>query len=131
MWISCLILVLTAGVYTLWPLFVKIVDENAPLRTETEGDYLTGRKAAIYRNIRELEFEYRMGRLTETDFRQLETEYKREAADILQKLDELSAPVSPVTMPEPNDKTYACPVCGAKIIPDKKFCADCGARLQV
>ena len=127
MWISCVILVFAAGGYALWPLFVKASDESAGPPTETDADYLVSRKTAVYRNIKELEFEYKMGRLTESDFQQLETEYKGEAAEILQKLDALNAPV---TKQEPNGKADACPACGAKTIPGKKFCADCGVRLQ-
>ena len=132
MWISCLILVLAAGVYVLRPLFVNAVYKSVTPPTETDNDYFTGRKTAIYRNIKELEFEYKMGRLTETDFQQLETEYKGEAAAILQKLDEMKSPDAPEIKPAPpahDDKADACPSCGAIIIPDKKFCADCGARL--
>jgi hypothetical protein len=127
MWISCVILVLAAGGYALWPLFVKTTDDTVVLPTETDEDYLAASKAAIYRNIKELEFEYKMGRLTEADFQRLETEYKGEAAEILQRIDALSASG---IMQEPDGKTDACPACGAKTIPDKKFCADCGARLQ-
>ena len=126
MWISCVILVLAAGGYVLWPLFVKTSDESAGPPAETDADYLVARKTALYRNIKELEFEYKMGRLTESDFQRLEMEYKGEAAEILQKLDVLND--SPVKQ-EPDGKTDSCPACGTKTIPDKKFCADCGARL--
>jgi hypothetical protein len=126
MWISCVILVVAAGAYALWPLFAGASDESDGLPAETDADYLVARKTALYRNIKELEFEYKMGRLTESDFRRLETEYKGEAVEILKKLDVLTAPT---IEPEPDGKSDACPACGAKTIPGKKFCADCGARL--
>jgi len=126
MWISCVILVFAAGVYTLWPLFAKTYKENAESPSETDADYLVTRKTAIYRNIKELEFEYKMGRLTDVDFQRLEAEYKDEAAEILQKLDDLNASG---IKPEQDANADSCPACGAKTIPGKKFCADCGARL--
>ena len=126
MWISCVILALAAGGYALWPLFGKTFDESVELPSETGADYLTDRKTAIYRNIKELEFEYKMGRLAESDFQRLEAEYKNEAVEILQKLDALN--VNLIT-PETDAKTNTCPSCGAKTIPGKKFCADCGAKL--
>ena len=155
MWISCVILVLAAGGYALWPLFAKTLDENAENAesagspTETDADYLAARKIALYRNIKELEFDYKMGRLAEADFRKLETEYKGEAAEILQKLEILKASSAIEKPPalsgtraecpqfsEHDDETSrvpmsadVCPACGAKTIPGKKFCADCGARL--
>jgi len=128
MWISCLILVLAAGAYALWPLFAKRPGESADSAAETDEDYLVARKTAIYRNIKELESEYKMGRLTESDFRRLESEYKSEAAEILYRLDMLSAAPIPIP-PLESEKDGACPTCGAKTIPGKKFCADCGARL--
>ena len=111
MWISCLILFLAAGGCALWPLFVKTFDEtSAGPPSETDADYLTARKTAIYRNIRELEFEYKMGRLAESDFQRLETEYKAEAAEVLQKLDMLDASA---IKPETGDKADARSSCGA------------------
>jgi len=136
MWISCVILVLAAAGYALWPLFVKTDDVPSAAPAETDADYLTARKTALYRNIKELEFEYKMGRLTQAGFRQLEKEYKCEAADILQKLDMLNALAIDASAAKArviindDDKTGACPACGSKTIPGKKFCADCGARLQ-
>ena len=127
MWTSCVILVLAAGCYVLRPLFAKTFDENTGTPTETDADYLAARKTAIYRNIKELEFEYKMGRLTEPDFQRLKMEYKDEAAEILQKLDMLND--SPVKQVSDGKTTNTCPACGAKTIPEKKFCADCGARL--
>ena len=131
MWISCLILVLAAGGYALWPLFAKRPDESAgqtDSAAETDEGYLVARKTAIYRNIKELESEYKMGRLAEPDFQRLESEYKSEAAEILYRLDMLSAAPVPIPPPE-SEIDDACPTCGAKTIPGKKFCADCGARL--
>ena len=129
MWISCVILVLAAGFYVLRPLFAKAFDGNAGAPTETDTDYLDVRKTALYRNIKELEFEYTMGRLTEADFQHLVTEYKSEAVEILKKLEMLNASETKPEPGEPDGKADACPACGAKTIPGKKFCADCGARL--
>ena len=126
MWISCVILALAAGGYALWPLFGKTFDESVELPSETGADYLTDRKTAIYRNIKELEFEYKMGRLAESDFQRLEAEHKNEAVEILQKLDALN--VTLIT-PKTDTETNTCPYCGAKTISGKKFCADCGAKL--
>ena len=132
MWISCIILVLAAGSYALWPLFAKTSDGSvvtpAVTPAETDTDYLVARKTAIYRNIKELQFECKMGRLTEPDFQRLETEYKNEAVEILQKLDMLNDSAT-IHNPKSTIQNPICPSCGSKTIPGKKFCADCGARL--
>ena len=41
------------------------------LLAETELDRLLDRKAVIYRNLKDLEFEYAMGRLSDADFHRL------------------------------------------------------------
>ena len=135
MWISCVILAVAAGGYALWPLFAKTFNNTAiyagghtSSETENNADYLSERKKSLYRNIKELEFEYKMGRLTEADFQRLDAEYKYEAVEILKKLDVINAST---IKQEPHRETGVCPACGAKSIPDKKFCADCGARLPV
>ena len=128
MWISCVILILAAGGYVLLPLFAKTSDESAVQQAETDADCLTARKIAIYRNIKELEFEYKKGRLAQADFQRLLAEYKGEAAEILQKLDILNVPTP---KQEADTETDICPACGAKTLSGKKFCADCGERLRL
>ncbi len=144
--LACATLVLLAGVYVLMPLFKEPGGNlEAELLAETELDRLLNRKAIIYSNLKELEFEYKMGRLSDADFRRLEAGYKAEAASILQKLDQLGVEKD---IDEAIDRDVAarkarlfasspaeaqvsgnCPSCGAAVIPGKKFCADCGRRL--
>ncbi len=61
------------------------------LLAETELDRLLNRKAVVYSNLKDLDFEHRMGRLGEADFHRLEGGFKAEAAEILHKLDKLGA----------------------------------------
>jgi predicted Zn-ribbon and HTH transcriptional regulator len=118
---------------------------DVDLLAETELDRLLNRKSVIYRNLRDLEFDYSMGRLSEDDFRRLEADHKHDAVNILAKLDQLGASDG---LDEAIAKDIAsrksklfesgaarvkesprCPACGADIIAGKKFCADCGQRL--
>ncbi len=144
--ISCTALVFLAGVFVLTPLFKEPKGNlEVELLAETELDRLLNRKAIVYSNIKELEFEYKMGRLADADFRRLEAGYKNEAAQILQKLDNLGAEknideniekdvlASKVRLSTSKGKApraaSRCPSCGAEVISGKKFCADCGQRL--
>jgi hypothetical protein len=145
-WLVYAALTLVAGSYVLAPLFRDSEgNPDADLMAETEVDRLLSRKTGIYRNIRDLEFEYAMGRLSETDFRRLEADYKNDAALILQKIDqlgisesldeeiekEISARKAKLDSPgaSRDQKSNRCPSCGADVVPGKKFCADCGKRL--
>jgi hypothetical protein len=147
--IACTAVVLIAGIYILTPLFREPRGNlEVELLAETELDRLLNRKAVVYTNLKDLEFEYKMGRLSDADFQRLDAGYKQEAAAILQKLDQLGveknvdekierdvalrkARLYPeATRPPSNlEDTQKCPTCGADVISGKKFCADCGHRL--
>jgi lysine/ornithine N-monooxygenase len=144
LWIACTAVVMIAGFYTLRPLFRESEGEmDIELLAETELDRLLSRKNVIYRNLRDLEFERKMGRLAESDFQQLAAGYKNEAASLLERIDQLNASEN---MDQVIEKDIAvrraklsgaaakrargrCPSCGAELISRKKFCPDCGHRL--
>jgi len=146
-WLVCAVLATVAGWYVVTPLFRKS-DSSADidLFAETEPDRLFDRKEIIYKNLKDLEFEYKMGRLSDGDFRQLSASYKNEAAAVLQELDRLDAHKNIEGTIEKElavrkselygsgmgkDREAArCPSCGAETIPGKKYCADCGRRLS-
>jgi hypothetical protein len=86
----CSALTVLAGVYVLAPLFREPRGNlEVELLAETELDRLLNRKAIVYSNLKDLEFEYKMGRLSDADFHRLEAGYKGEASLILHKLDQL------------------------------------------
>jgi hypothetical protein len=146
LWILCAAVTLLAGAYVLAPLFREPVAAlDVDLLAETALDRLLDRKTLIYRNLKDLEFEYAMGRLSEDDFVRLQADYKQEAVNILAKLDQLGASEG---LDEAIEKDIAarksklfaagaarvketprCGACGAEIIAGKKFCADCGQRI--
>jgi len=146
LWFACAALVLLTGFYVLMPLFQEPRGNlDGELLAETELDRLLHRKAVVYGNLKDLEFEYKMGRLSDADFKQLEAGYKSEAAAILQRLERLDASenlddgieediASRKAMlyasgPKAAPESSRCPSCGAEAIPGKKYCADCGHRL--
>jgi cytochrome c-type biogenesis protein CcmI len=116
LWIVCAVAVVVAGGFVLAPLFRSA--PGAEAGGETERDRLLERKTACYRNLKELEFQFRMGRLLEADYEELRAEHRAEAARILEELERLGA-----------SGGARCPGCGARCPPGKKFCADCGKRL--
>ncbi len=138
-WLFCTALVMLAGLYVLMPLFGKGKENpDLDLSGETELERLQDRKSVIYKNIKDLEFEYKMGRLSGVDFQQLEAGYKNDAAIILQKMEslgageELDALIEKEINKRKNNLKHGitkCPACGAEIASGKKFCADCGHKL--
>ena len=141
--LACTTITLLAGVYVLTPLFREPKGNlEVELLAETELDRLLNRKAIVYTNLKDLEFENKMGRLSEADYRRLEAGYRNEATAILEKLDDLGVEKN---IDENIERDVAarkarlfsagraeprtCPECGAAVIAGKKFCADCGHRL--
>ena len=144
--LACTLLTVLAGVYVLTPLFVEPKGNlEVELLAETELDRLLTRKAIVYTNLKDLDFEYKMGRLGDSDYRRLEAGYKGEAAAILEKLDHLGAEkdldeqiardisnrknrlYSTAASSGPAEGS-ACPSCGSPRVSGKKFCADCGQK---
>ena len=64
-------------------------------REETRLAELQAAKEAKYREIRDAELDYRVGKLSEEDWRALDRGLRAEAVAILRKLDELDSPTSP------------------------------------
>ena len=148
--VGCALITLVAGFYVLTPLFKEPKGNlEVELLAETELDRLLNRKAVVYTNLKDLEFEYKMGRLGDEDFKRLEAGYKSEAAGILQKLDNMgvekdldeniekdiaASKTKLFSKGQAKQKSQSqgqprCPSCGADLIPGKKFCADCGRQL--
>src|SRR3954454_18315288 len=53
--------------------------------------HLDERKAAIYENLRDLQFEYRVGKLSDADYQTTKQELQKELAVVLAEVDKRSA----------------------------------------
>jgi len=56
---------------------------------KTRATYLRERKDAVYENLRDLNFEYKAGKLSDTDYESLRTSLESEAASILAEIERL------------------------------------------
>lgn len=99
-------------------LFVLFVRKNRipPLEETSLATYVEERKAAIYENLRDLQFEFRVGKLSETDYLSTKTTLQKELATAL------STAVLAVGS--------HCSSCGAKFSRPMKFCGNCGSLLS-
>jgi hypothetical protein len=105
--------------------------------------HLDERKATIYENLRDLQFEYRLGKLSDHDYQQTKQDLQRELAAVLAQIDRIKAetktaasaplpaqPAKPAPKAAPETAT-ACPHCGAKFGSPLKFCGECGKPMVV
>ena len=98
--------------------------------------HLEDRKQAIYDNLRDLQFEYRLGKLSDDDYKQNKLALQRELAVVLAEMDETSKRLGLVmgrkpaaAAPKKNAKGTVCPHCGAKFADPLKFCGQCGKAM--
>lgn len=96
--------------------------------------HLEGRKAAIYENLRDLQFEYRVGKLSDEDYQRTKKELQGELAVVMAEIDAMRgaaprpAAAAPVMTAAPANK---CPHCGATFEKALKFCGECGKPMGV
>ena len=100
--------------------------------------HLDERKAAIYENLRDLQFEYRVGKLSDRDYQQTKLDLQRDLAGVMAEIDrikeKLSAgePTKPVKPAKPaaTPKKFVCPACKAEFTQQLKFCGECGKPMK-
>ena len=69
----------------LFTLFVRSQDvPEAPAVSPTA--YLEERKAQIYENLRDLQFEFRLGKLSDEDYQKTKVDLQRELAKVLAEM---------------------------------------------
>jgi hypothetical protein len=105
--------------------------------------HLDERKAAIYENLRDLQFEYRVGKLSDHDYQTTKLDLQKELAAVLAEVDKLKVqlgatdqPKQPKAAAAPNGAkapaaANVCPTCGAKFDTALKFCGECGKPMKV
>src|SRR5688572_3042373 len=71
------------------PLFRKENTIESAVIEETEWDLLLRRKEVILGNIQDLDFEFKCGKLSETDYRQVREEMSAEASVVLEQIHKL------------------------------------------
>ncbi|MEO7142630.1 MAG: hypothetical protein ABI165_03925 [Bryobacteraceae bacterium] len=96
--------------------------------------HLEERKARIYENLRDLQFEFRVGKLSDGDYQQSKLTLQKELVQVLSEIDRMqpaqaAPPVKPA--PKPAAAVNVCPHCGAKFPRAMKFCGECGKAMHV
>src|ERR1700758_740161 len=59
---------------------------------KTRASYLRERKAAVYENLRDLNFEYKAGKIPDADYQSLKASLEDEAAALLAEIARLESP---------------------------------------
>jgi tyrosyl-tRNA synthetase len=127
----------------------QLQDDFAPALSE-RIDQLTHQKEATYATIKELEFDFSMGKLSEEDFEALKKQYTLDALKYMEEIDQLQGSKSGKTRrPDKRFKDDTkkdqstpletgstlktgifCTQCGKKADPRDAFCSNCGYELK-
>ncbi|HUA22122.1 MAG TPA: zinc ribbon domain-containing protein [Bryobacteraceae bacterium] len=120
----------------LFTLFVRAKDiPETPAPSPTA--HLDLRKAQIYENLRDLQFEFRLGKLSDEDYQKTKLDLQRELARVLAEIDAIQPPPEPkpaqakaaAAPAKPQTDDRSCPHCGAKFAQPMKFCGQCGKAM--
>jgi len=139
-----MIIAITCGVAIVVIAFILGVRPKDLPEPEPQSPFahLDERKAAIYENLRDLQFEYRLGKLSDADYQTTKRDLQKELAQVLAEVDRVrdqgsrvrdqgrkvkveaaSAPSAP--------RGFVCEACGAKFEKELKFCGECGKAMGV
>ncbi|MBI5749122.1 MAG: DUF4190 domain-containing protein [Nitrospinae bacterium] len=125
-----------------YPIFKRQEARVKTQENEALGE-LIHKKEAVYTSIKDLDFDYRTGKLSEDDYKELKEKYEVEALHILKDIDDSGKKKTAVDearakqiLPESAEPTTGkdfifCPKCGTKAKMGDNFCFKCGAKLPV
>ena len=112
----------------------KDVPQAAP---PSPTQHLDERKAQIYENLRDLQFEYRLGKLSDEDYQKTKLDLQKELARVMAEIDAIKPMVAVAAQPksaplprraEPQVSDH-CPHCSATFAQPMRFCGACGKAM--
>ncbi|HMV25904.1 MAG TPA: zinc ribbon domain-containing protein [bacterium] len=146
--LSLLMILLSAATfgYVLYPLFSKNVMPYGlkPIKDQHRDD-LANMKQKLYTDIKDLDFEYGIGKIAEADYQNLRQATLKELADVLKRMDaieqgdngngKISDEYLEHLIQSRRAKTIVvqkaiCPSCQHENMKTAKFCSECGAKLN-
>jgi hypothetical protein len=114
-----------------------------PVEKPSPFAHLDERKASIYESLRDLQFEYRVGKLSDADYQSTKTDLQKQLAAVLAEVDRIRAAgasgavtaaapaqAAPATPAAARAAGRECPHCGAKFDRTLKFCGECGKAMS-
>lgn len=129
--------------YVGMPLFRKSRKKLGVFRTfyPDRRFQLEEKKRAAYSAIKELEFDFHMGKLTKEDYSELRSHYEKDAIEVLKQLDKSSPLEDLEEKVEEEISNYLerkkrkiinhfCPHCGNEVKSQDCFCSKCGTKLR-
>jgi hypothetical protein len=95
--------------------------------------HLDERKASIYENLRDLQFEYRLGKMSDADYQRSKLDLQKELARVMAEVEKIAGGqqvVAKAAPAKPTKKSFICPSCKAEFQQPLKFCGECGKPMK-
>jgi len=144
--IAAAYIVITAAVvgFVFRPLFGVRGEIGRVTRRESRRRSLLEEREMLYETIRELDFDYRMGKVEEDDYQQARARYETQAVAVLKALDQtegqggadaveagIEREIATLRRSGKKGKsaTHTCPKCRARAPKNARFCPHCGNAL--
>ena len=129
-----LLMVVLVVAYVALPFFTGETDgQTTALRTVSapEREKLERQKREAYAAIKEIEFDYRMGKLSDADFTAMRNKFMNEALQAITVLDASKTAQLKDARPARRPSRIAfCPACGHSVPPRANFCPGCGQSVK-
>jgi len=115
-----------------------------PAEPVSPSAHLEQRRKTVYDNLRDLQFEYRLGKLSDADYQEAKKLLQQELAQLSAAIEgsraagptRRSTAAAPAAAapgpPSPPAQSAAtvCPHCGARFAQPLKFCGECGRAMS-
>jgi len=141
-WLVCAVLAAGAIGFTL---FVRQRDIPPAPVENPELKHLETKRQVLYDNLKDLQFEYHQGKLSEEDYQSLKAGFLGDLAGVMDAIERLEqatgARLKEVASQRPQEReplkqartqqpgVSVCPSCQAENPPDHRFCGKCGKAL--
>ena len=141
-WLICAVLAAGAIGFTL---FVRERDVPPAPTENPELKHLETKRQVLYDNLKDLQFEYHQGKLSEGDYQSLKAGFLGDLAGVMEaieRLEQASGAQAKEAIPQgseekerlkqgktPKPGVTVCPSCNAENAPDHRFCGKCGKAL--
>jgi hypothetical protein len=123
------LLALGALAYVLWPVIVAAERREVTLTSVgTQSASTNDSERDAIAALKEIEFDHATGKLSESDYTTLKSQYTAEAVTAL-RAREASDDAVEAEIRRVRAQTRVCPVCGPRPEPAASYCSRCGAPL--
>lgn len=125
------VLALAGAAFILHPLFIRGRSAVPPVRRaggDEERELLLAEKEVIYADLKDIEFEFETGKLSEDDYAELRQAYRVRALDVLERIGESTTSLESLEGERRNGQAppVVCRSCGAEFEAEDRFCHTCG-----